>query len=413
MRELMFEVITIEEARQRIMENWRPDEKVEKIGITDAWNRIAAEDLVAAENVPGFDRSTMDGYAVNAEDTFGASESLPAYLSLVGEVPMGSSPEMNLGLDEATAAATGSKLPGGANAVVMLERAEAMADGTIAVYKPVAPGENVMERGEDVIPGQVVVPKGTLLRAQELGIISSLGIVSVQVYRPYKVGIISTGNELVTPWQKPGLGQIRDSNSYTLYGLVKEAGGFPILYDLVPDEEDAFRNTFKEATKESDLVLVSGGSSVGTRDLTLNILEEFGEVLFHGVAIKPGKPTLAATVKGQDDTLIVGLPGHPVSAFVAFQELVRPALKRHLKITVPKAVVWGELQKNVPSQAGREEHVRVRLFENQGKVFVEPIFGKSGMLSTLSRAHGIMVIPLEAQGLAAGARVPVTLFKEL
>jgi len=161
------------------------------------------------------------------------------------------------------------------------------------------------------------------------------------------------------------------------------------------------------------LVLVSGGSSVGTRDLTLNILEEFGEVLFHGVAIKPGKPTLAATVKGQDDTLIVGLPGHPVSAFVAFQELVRPALKRHLKITVPKAVVWGELQKNVPSQAGREEHVRVRLFENQGKVFVEPIFGKSGMLSTLSRAHGIMVIPLEAQGLAAGTRVPVTLFKEL
>ena len=413
MRELMFEVITIEEARQRIMENWRPDEKVEKIGITDAWNRIAAEDLVAAENVPGFDRSTMDGYAVNAEDTFGASESLPAYLSLVGEVPMGSSPEMNLGLDEATAAATGSKLPGGANAVVMLERAEAMADGTIAVYKPVAPGENVMERGEDVIPGQVVVPKGTLLRAQELGIISSLGIVSVQVYRPYKVGIISTGNELVTPWQKPGLGQIRDSNSYTLLGLVKEAGGIPILYDLVPDEEDAFRNTFAVATKESDLVLVSGGSSVGTRDLTLNILEEFGEVLFHGVAIKPGKPTLAATVKGQDDTLIVGLPGHPVSAFVAFQELVRPALKRHLKTTVPKAVVWGELQKNVPSQAGREEHVRVRLFENQGKVFVEPIFGKSGMLSTLSRAHGIMVIPLEAQGLAAGARVPVTLFKEL
>ena len=413
MRELMFEVITIEEARQRIMENWRPDEKVEKIGITDAWNRIAAEDLVAAENVPGFDRSTMDGYAVNAEDTFGASESLPAYLSLVGEVPMGSSPEMNLGLDEATAAATGSKLPEGANAVVMLERAEAMADGTIAVYKPVAPGENVMERGEDVIPGQVVVPKGTLLRAQELGIISSLGIVSVQVYRPYKVGIISTGNELVTPWQKPGLGQIRDSNSYTLLGLVKEAGGIPILYDLVPDEEDAFRNTFAVATKESDLVLVSGGSSVGTRDLTLNILEEFGEVLFHGVAIKPGKPTLAATVKGQDDTLIVGLPGHPVSAFVAFQELVRPALKRHLKTTVPKAVVWGELQKNVPSQAGREEHVRVRLFEDQGKVFVEPIFGKSGMLSTLSRAHGIMVIPLEAQGLAAGTRVPVTLFKEL
>lgn len=412
--ELMFEVITVGEARKIIAESWHPGDTVQTVPLLDAWGTVAAEDIKAAEHVPGFARATMDGYAVNAEDTFGASEAMPAYLTLVGEVPMGTSPERALGIDETMAVATGSALPEGANAVVMLEQTTKIDDRTVAVYRPVAPGENVMGKGEDVRQGQVVIRRGTVIRAQEMGVLASLGITTVKTYVPLRVGIVSTGNELVPPVQKPAPGQVRDSNSYMLYGLVREAGAQPRIYQLVPDEEAVYKETVRQAVAENDVVLVSGGSSVGTRDLTLKVLQDLGKLLFHGVAIKPGKPTLAAVVQhGQKESLIVGLPGHPVSAFVTFRQIVAPLLKRRVKEKLPEAVVWGELVKNVPSQAGREEHVRVRLVEQDGKVLVEPVFGKSGMLTTLTGAHGIVTVPLEAQGIAAGTRVPVKLFKEL
>ncbi len=414
-RELMFEVITADEAKEAILTNWQLPSQVERASLTGAWGRVLAEDLVAAEDVPGFSRATMDGYAVKAEDTFGASESLPAYLSLVGEIPMGIAPDRDLGVEETMAVATGSMLPEGADAVVMIERTARIDENTVAVFRPVAPGENVLERGEDVRSGQAVLKKGTAIRAQELGVLASLGVTEVNVFSLPRVGIISTGNELVEPSRQPVPGQIRDSNSYTLYGAVKEAGGLPRLYDLVPDEEQRFRETILRAVAENELVLVSGGSSVGTRDLTLKTLDELGKLLFHGIAVKPGKPTLATVIENSSGgkTLVIGLPGHPVSAFVTFKRLVEPLLKGHLKEELPPAVVWGELVKNIPSQPGREEHVRVRVITKGNKVLVEPVFGKSGMLTSLTAAHGVVTVSLEAQGLAAGSQVAVKLFKEL
>ncbi|WP_366922898.1 molybdopterin molybdotransferase MoeA [Metallumcola ferriviriculae] len=414
-RELMFEVITADQASEKILSHWQLPARLERVGLRDTWNRILSEDVVAPEDVPGFSRSTMDGYAVNAEDTFGASESLPAYLTLRGEVPMGVKPEQVIDMDETMAVATGSMLPQGANAVVMIERTAKIDDRTIAVFRPVAPGENILEKGEDVGANQVVLRRGTLVRGQEMGVLASLGITEVEVFCLPNVGIISTGNELVEPEKTPSPGQIRDSNSYTLYGAVKDAGGQPHLYRLVPDQEEEFRATILKAVEENQVVLVSGGSSVGTRDLTLKILNQLGELLFHGIAVKPGKPTLATVVKDSSgtNTLVIGLPGHPVSAFITFRRLVEPLLKGHLRELLPPACVYGRLTKNIPSQAGREEHVRVRLISQGEQVLVEPVFGKSGMLTSLTAAHGVVTVSLEAQGLAAGSEVAVKLFKEL
>lgn len=414
-----FRVVTVEEARLAVLRalGWegappaaaagRPGRRVEEAGLEECTGRVLAFDLVAREDVPGFPRSTVDGYAVRAQDTFGASESLPAYLVLAGECRMGEAPPRPLGEGECVAVATGGALPAGADAVVMVEHTEAPADGTVAVLRPVSPGENVVRPGEDVARGQVVLPAGRVLRPPDVGVAAALGYTRLGVYARPRVAVISTGDELVPPDRQPGPGRVRDVNAYALAAAVSAEGGVPRLLGIVPDERGALEHALREGLR-GDCVIVSGGSSVGARDLVAGALAGLGEpgVLVHGVAVRPGKPVIIAVAEGRP---VFGLPGHPVSALVTFYLLVRPVL-RYLAGADPFPVepaVRARLGRNLASRAGVEEYVRVALASEGGRLVAHPVLGKSGLISTLARSWGLVRIPAGATGLAEGEEVEV------
>lgn len=406
---LFFEVVTVEEARRSVLEalGVSPARRVEELALEECAGRVLAVDLVAREDVPGFPRSTVDGYAVRAQDTFGASESLPAYLVLAGELRMGEAPQRPLGDGECMAVATGGALPEGADAVVMLEHTETPGDGTVAVMRPASPGENLVLPGEDVRAGQVVVPRGRVLRPPDLGVAAALGYTRLPVFARPRVAILSTGDELVPPEERPGPGRVRDVNAYALAAAVRGEGGLPRLLGIVPDDRRALDRALQEGL-EADCVIVSGGSSVGARDLVAGAIAALGEpgVLVHGVAIRPGKPVIAAVARGKP---VYGLPGHPVSALVTFYLLVRPVI-RYLAGADPFPVeptVRARLARNLASRAGVEEYVRVYLSREDGGLVAHPVLGKSGLISTLARAWGLVRIPAEATGLPEGEEVEV------
>jgi molybdopterin molybdotransferase len=405
----LLELTPIDHAQKMIMNAWNKDRRFDKVDLYNALDYQLAEPIVATENVPSFDRSTVDGYAVLAEDTFGASESLPMLLNIVDHIAMGKSAVIPLNKGEAAVIPTGGMLPSQANAVVMVEHTEEFSETEIFIQKPVSPNENVVKAGEDVSIGEVVLPAKHRLRPQDLGVLASLGIIAVNVYKPYKVGIISTGSELVEAKVKPELGQVRDINSYALYGLVKKSYGIPTIYPIVQDDYEALLHMSKKALQENDFVILSGGSSVGTRDYTLDVLEALGDpgLLLHGIPVKPGKPTLVASAKGK---LIFGLPGHPVSAMVVYQLLVHPLIAdgQYQRNLLP--VIIGQLTRNLPSATGRQDHIRVRLNVENGQILVEPVLGKSGLITTLVKAHGEIVIPEAKEGLRAGELVEVRIF---
>ncbi|MCG0238615.1 MAG: molybdopterin molybdotransferase MoeA [Firmicutes bacterium] len=384
---------------------------VEEVDLEEAHGRVLAEDAVSPGPLPGFDRSSVDGYAVRAEDTFGASEGLPAYLRVVDRIPMGKAPERPLGPGECAQIATGGMLPPGADAVVMVEHTEELGPDEIGVLRPVSPGENVIRRDEDCPAGGTVVPRGRVLRAQELALLAHAGITRVQVARRPRVAILSTGDELVPPGETPGPGQIRESNSYAVRALVRELGGEPFYLGIAPDQEAAIRERLEEGLRRGDVVVVSGGSSVGARDLVAGLIQNLGKpgVLVHGVRLKPGKPTILALVDGKP---VVGLPGHPVSAQVVFGLFVEPLLRQLLGLPPFPAFAAGvraRMAKNVASATGRVDVIRVALVERDGEYWAEPILGKSGLISTLTRAHGVVVVPEEKEGILAGEVVEVRL----
>lgn len=407
-----FQVVTVAEARKILASHWpRLKRKSVVCELTQALGRDLAEDIVAQENVPGFTRSTVDGFAVRAYDTFGASEGTPVPLRVIGEVQMGAQAEMVLNQGEAAAVSTGGMLPEGADAVVMLEHTEPLPGGWINVLKPVAPKENVMAEGEDVRKGKTVLKAGCRLRPQDLGILAALGQRVVKVWEPWKVGILATGNEIVPIDVRPGPGQVRDINSYTLWGLVKSCGAEAKLYGIVPDDLACLREKLSQALEENQLVLLSGGSSVGTRDLTFELLSQWGEegLLFHGVSIRPGKPTLAAVIR---DKMVFGLPGHPVSSMISFELFIGPLLKYgYYREPEEDPAVEATLARRLSSDAGREDYVRVRLERGEdGGLVAVPLPRKSGLISTMVQADGFIRIPLEKAGLEAGSRVKVKLF---
>ncbi|SMB99936.1 molybdopterin molybdochelatase [Thermanaeromonas toyohensis ToBE] len=407
-----FQVVTVAQARKVLASHWpRLKRKSVVCELTQALGLELAEDIVAQENVPGFTRSTVDGFAVRSCDTFGASEGTPVPLRMIGEVPMGSRAEMVLNRGEAVAVSTGGMLPLGADAVVMLEHTETLPGGWLNVLKPVAPKENVMAEGEDVKKGETVLKAGCRLRPQDLGVLAALGHWKVKVWEPWRVGILATGNEIVPVEAQPGPGQVRDINSYTLWGLVKSCGAEAKLYGIVPDDLSYLSERLAQALEESQVVLLSGGSSVGTRDLTLRLLSHWGEegLLFHGVSIRPGKPTLAALIQ---DRMVFGLPGHPVSAMVSFYLFVSPLLKYgRYQDPEEEPAVEATLARRLSSDAGREDYVRVRLARGEdGGLVAVPLPGKSGLISTMVQADGFIRIPLEKAGLEAGSRVKVRLF---
>ncbi|MCI0796943.1 MAG: molybdopterin molybdotransferase MoeA, partial [Chloroflexi bacterium] len=302
-------------------------------------------------------------------------------------------------------------LAGSADAVVMVERTQKVDERTIEVLRPVAPGENVVQSGEDVRRGDPVLPKGQVIRPQDIGGALALGLTTLKVSRKPRVAIVSTGDELVAPHQRPGPGQIRDINTYTISGLVSSCGGLPIHVGMVEDDFEAQKSVAAEALDMGDIVVFSAGSSVSSRDLTASVFDSLGDpgVLAHGIAIKPGKPTVMGMVDGKP---LIGLPGNPVSAMVVFDITVRPAIYHLSGCVRPPtlATTTATLTRDIPSQAGREDYVQVRLSEQDGTLEAEPIFGKSNLIYTLVRADGVLRVPLEKGGIYAGEEVSVRVY---
>ncbi|MGI5925924.1 MAG: gephyrin-like molybdotransferase Glp [Thermacetogeniaceae bacterium] len=412
MKDELLTVLTVAEARERLATHL-PSElrKGEKLSLLQCLGRRLAVAVIARENVPGFDRSTVDGYAVRAQDTFGASEGLPAFFTVIGEIPVGFAPDKELMPGEAMQIATGAMLPPGADAAVMVEHTEEAGEGAIEVLKPVGPGENVLRADEDIKAGDEVFPANHLLRSQDIGYLAALGEIELEVIVPLRVGIVSTGDELVDPLTKPLPGQVRDINSYALFARTLELGGEPVIYGVVRDDPQLLREKLQRACEECDLVVVSGGSSVGSRDHTADIIASLGQpgIVFHGMAVRPGKPTLGGVVEKKP---VFGLPGHPAAALVTFELLVSPLLKfgSYQKITHGAPPIKGILSRSIGSAPGREEYIFVKLQQRDGVIAAEPILGKSGLLTPLVEADGIMRIPLESEGVAAGSEVDVYLF---
>ena len=381
----------------------------ETVYLGEALGRVLAKDMDCNENLPGFIRSTMDGYAVRAASTFGASESNPAYLSIKGSVTMGMRPEVTLGIGGAVRIATGGALPEGADSVIMVEHTEMVDDITIEVYKSVAPGQHVIQAGEDFKAGQRILSRGQSLRSQEIGLLAAFGHVDAPVFKQPVVGILSTGDELVTVTQKPDFGQVRDINSFSLAALVNAAGGRAVPYGIINDDLTAIQEACAWTHRETDMLIISGGSSVGLRDYVLDAVSNLpdAEVLLHGVPISPGKPTILARSAGKP---VWGLPGHVVSAMIVFEIVVKPFLERLCGLAPDQRRKWpipALLARNIASAQGRTDFVRVRLAQKNGGYWAEPIPGKSGLIHTLVQADGILAIDKNSEGLEKGARVQV------
>lgn len=409
----LFRVLTIEAARSLLSEHLSLKRPGFKVPLLESLGRRLAADVIALQDVPGFNRSTMDGYAVRARDTFGASEGMPSYVDVSGEIPMGQAPRGEVKAGQCWRIATGGMLPAGADAVVIVEYTEELDKHTIGITRPVAPGDNVVRRGEDISKDEVALPAGRRIRPQDLGLLSSVGALEVEVVQPIRVGIISTGDELVNPDQNPAPGQVRDINSYTLYGAALSCGGAPRLYGIVSDDEKDLRETLERCLKENDIALLSGGSSVGARDVAFKVISAMGEpgVLFHGLSIKPGKPAVGAVV-GQKP--VFGLPGHPASAMVVFDLLVAPLVQKGAYPAKPEEAqmefpIRAIIARSLHSAAGRVDFVRVKLTTSLGRLYAEPVLGKSGLIGTLVKADGLARIPAGKEGVEAGETIEVKL----
>lgn len=387
---------------------------VEEVDIKITLHRFLAEEIVAPDNLPGFNRSTMDGYAIRAEDSFGATDSLPSYLKIIGEIKMGVKPEFKINPGGAVKISTGGMLPEGANAVMMVEYTENIDDTTIEARRSISPWENVIREDEDLKTGEIILRKGRRLRPQDIGVLAGIGKTNIKIYRRPKIVIISTGNEIIPAEGEPRIGQVRDINSYTLGACIEEAGGVPVYRGIIKDEVILLEQEIKKTIKEDKIkaVIISGGSSVGVRDITLEVLNRLGKpgVLIHGVSVKPGKPTILAIA---DNRPIFGLPGHPVSAMIIFDLFVRPLINwlqgGKYNYNFAKEIE-AELTCNMVSDSGREDYIRVFVYKEGEKYYAEPILGKSGLISTMVRASGLIKIGLNIEGLEKGSKVMVRLF---
>ena len=380
----------------------------ETVALAECLGRVTAEDVYSDVDIPDFNRSTMDGFAVKASSTFGASEANPAYLSVRGQIRMGVRPDFAIGPGEAARIATGGMLPEGADSVIMVEHTDALDDTTIEAYRSVAPGQHVIEKGEDIRHTRSALKTGTRIRPQEAGLLAACGRTKITVFKQPRVGIISTGDEVVPVEQVPAEGEIRDINTQTLSGLVLAAGGMPRVFGIVKDDRDDLLDKCRRALQDTDMVMISGGSSVGSRDFTVEVLDTLDDtaILVHGISISPGKPTILARSSGK---AFWGLPGHAVSAMVVFTAVVRPFLDRlcGLPETARPFPVQAVLSRNLASAQGRVDFVRVRLIEEHGVIKAEPVLGKSGLINTMVKADGMITIGMNTEGLDQGTRVEV------
>ncbi len=443
------EAVSVDEALGILHSSYVPPEPGrEEVSLREALGRILAADIISGTHLPEFPRSSMDGYAVFSSDTFGASEQIPAYLKLAGEVFMGEADPGPISRGQVFAIPTGGMLPDGADAVVMLEHTQILpppspgatrhplplrGEGNILasspsmgagreegdeveITKPVAPGENVIQPGDDIRAGEAAFAKGHRLRPQDLGALAGIGVTRVPVFKMPRVAIINTGNEIVPADKSPRPGQVRDVNSYTLAALVRKAGATPVLKGIFRDEFRPIREAVEDAISECELVAITGGSSVGTRDLTEKVINDIEPgIIVRGVSVKPGKPVIIGIVSGKP---VFGLPGHPVAVAVCFYLFLRPLLReisgeidQLAALGIPDVrAVEARMARNYSSVPGREDHLGVMLKLEDGELWAYPSLGKSGLIFTLVKAHGMAVIPAEKPGVAKGEKVMVRLF---
>jgi molybdopterin molybdotransferase len=406
-------VVTSTEAREQLAA-LAPQTASETIPTVDACGRILAKALTSPVDLPHFHRTNMDGYAVRAQDTFGASASLPMYLKLVGSVEMGKTVTRTLKKGETMRIATGGMLPPGADSMVMVEYAEEMGDGTLEVQRSTSPWENILRIGEDIKKGVAIFSAGRRLRAHDLGALTGVGLTKVPVHRRPKVALISTGDEIVAPDQSPKPGQVRNVNQYSLRAMIVEAGGEAIDLGVVKDDRPVFEKALAHALKVADVVMISGGSSVGIKDMTVDVICSFpkSEIFFHGISIAPGKPTIFAKAAGKP---VMGLPGHPVSALVVFFLFGAPLVRMvggepSVTAFAPLRTTRARLVQNVASAPGREDYVRVLLEQQNDTLLARPLPGKSGAVFSLVQANGMFCIPHNEEGKEAGEEVEVILF---
>ena len=390
----MLNVLNREDAVELIIEKTvQLSVESEKVNIHNACGRVLACDIVSPENVPSFDRTTVDGYAVNAADTFGAGASIPAQLEIAGEILMGENADFSLRRGQCAKISTGGMLPKGADAAVMVEHTDSD-NGLCLVYKSVALGENITKKGDDISAGETALKKGTLISPSQIGVFAALGITDVQVYKKPIIAVISTGDEIVKDNPKPG--QIRDVNTFLLSAAIKESGCDVFEYGAVADKKEEIENAVKECVKTSDAVIISGGSSAGARDMTVDIIDTLGKAYFHGIAMKPGKPTIFGIINGKP---VFGLPGHPLAAYFVFRLIVNEYIGKLMNMSPKKPSGNGILAENIPSNHGREEFLCVKMNENNEIV---PLHTKSGIISVLSEATGFIRIPRNAEGTNKG-----------
>jgi molybdopterin molybdotransferase len=395
----------------RIIEHFGPSGE-ETVSLEDSLGRILARDIISDEDLPHFSRSVVDGFAVRAKDTFGASESLPAFFEIAGEVQMGQSPAVTVAEGQAVRISTGGMLPEGTDGAVMIEHCMAMEENTIAVSRPISPLENIIQPGDDFKRGESVINHGHCLRPQDLGVLAGLGKGEIPVFKKPRVAIISTGDEIVSIDEHPAPGQVRDINSYTLAAFCRRNGAEPLHIGLCSDSFDTLKKLAEEGLNRADTVWISGGSSVGTRDLTLKVFETLADfsLLVHGISISPGKPTIIG-ISGSIP--VIGLPGHVASALVVADVFLTPLLFRlsgrsyFSGVQQPQAEAI--LARNIESASGREDYIRVRLIREPEGLIAEPIFGKSGLISTLVEADGLVRVDMNTEGLYKGQLVKVLL----
>lgn len=406
----LFKVVSVEATRQIIKDNFSYELGCESVSIAEAVGRICFSDIKSNMNIPAFRRSTVDGFAVNSKDVFGASEAMPSMMDLKAEILMGKTPPSRIASrGECLYIPTGGMLPDGADSVVMIEYTDKLDEKTILINSPSAPGDNVIQVGEDIRLDDTVIKRGKKLRPYEIGVLAALGVKTVEVYKKIRIAIISTGDEIVDCDSEPKLGEIRDINTYLLSAAVLEDGAIPVCYGIIKDDFQLLKDAVDKALSECDIVLISGGSSVGKKDQTLKVIDSYedGGSLVHGIAVKPGKPTLIGNAGGK---AIFGLPGHPLAASIIYKILVKSLMDNAMGHMEADYGISAVMSINYHKAKGREEYLPVSLEIVDGKLTAKPVFGKSGLISVFSRAWGYVKIDKNLEGLRSGDIVTVYRF---
>lgn len=397
-----FNVVSIKEGRTIMRDNFKDYELgIEYVNIENCLNRIIAEDIYSNIDVPEFNRSTVDGYSIKVEDSHGANESIPSIINILGKVNMGEVIKSSIRSGESYYVPTGGMVPEGSNGMIMIENTEKLDESTLLLYKPISEGENIIYKGDDIKKGELALEKGRKINTEVIGVLAALGLAKVPVYSKAKFYIISTGDEIISIEEELSLGKIRDVNSYTLSALIKNIGGEVVGKSIVKDVYELLKSEVEKALEISDIVIISGGSSVGTKDYTHKVIDSFNGkgVLFHGLAIKPGKPTIVGEANGK---MICGLPGHVVSSIIVFKALLEYFIREKLRTKEITPRVKAIINHNFPSNPGLVTYQMVKLREEDGVFYATPTFGKSGMISLLSNSQGYIIIGAHEEGIYKG-----------